>query len=184
MNNTSILHSCIRGNNFFTNVFSRLHSRIRGILFLMIILASCSYQPTLVDINDPLLKKEKGNFYFDGELYSGTIQEKSANENLMSEMQIVEGKKQGISKKWWPNGNLKSESNFENGDYHGTVKQFYENGKPFSVFNYNHGHESGLQQMWKSDGRLKVNYEVINGRKYGLTGVKNCVNVFEEEEHE
>jgi len=151
--------------------------------FFLSLFSACSSKPNVVDLEDTLLTKEKGIYYFGEEEYSGIIVEKFGNGNLSGEIKVVDGIKEGISSKWWPNGNLKSETNFENGEYHGTVSTFFENGNPFSVFNYDHGHESGLQQMWKSDGRLKVNYEVIHGRKYGLTGVKNCVNVFEEKGH-
>ena len=151
--------------------------------FFLILFYACVSKPDIVDSKDVFLTKEKGIYYYNADIYSGIIQEKFDNGNLLSEMNIVNGIKDGISRKWWPNGNLKSESNFENGEYHGTVSVFFENGKTFSIFNYEHGHESGSQQMWKSDGRLKVNYEVVNGRKYGLTGVKNCINVFDDEGH-
>jgi antitoxin component YwqK of YwqJK toxin-antitoxin module len=43
--------------------------------------------------------------------------------------------------------------------------------------NYVMGHESGAQQQFYTDGKIKANYTIIDGRRYGLLGTKNCVNV-------
>lgn len=149
----------------------------------MLVLLSCDELPVTIQHNDPLLTSEKGKIYYDGNLYSGVVEEKNEQGVLIVKDSIANGEKNGTCYKWWPNGNQKLIARFENGDYHGEVTNYYESGQTFSVFHYDHGYESGLQQMWKSDGRIEMNYEVINGRKYGLTGVKNCVNVFEDEGH-
>jgi antitoxin component YwqK of YwqJK toxin-antitoxin module len=101
---------------------------------------------------------------------------------LSDKIESLTEKRRSI-KFYWPDGKLNVKLNYQNGIYHGSVVRYFENGNLFSSFNYKDGQESGKQQMWKSDGRIKVNYEVINGRKYGLTGVKNCVNVLEEDSH-
>ncbi len=49
---------------------------------------------------------------------------------------------------------------------------------PFRKLSYAMGHESGLQQLWQSDGALYANYIVREGRKYGLTGTKECANIY------
>lgn len=43
--------------------------------------------------------------------------------------------------------------------------------------NYKKGFEEGSQKMFYDNGKVKVNYIMINGRRYGLLGTKNCVNV-------
>lgn len=165
--------------------FMALPERLRNNLFFIffIFLISCSTMPEKINSSDKDLKKEEGVYTYNGYVYSGMLEEYDANGRLLSEVKLVDGKKEGLSKFYWPNGKLKCEANYQNGIYHGSVVRYFENGNLFSSFNYNHGQESGKQQMWKSDGRIKVNYEVINGRKYGLTGVKNCVNVLEEDSH-
>ena len=90
------------------------------------------------------------------------------------------GKKEGVHIRRYANGSLKSRACYKADYYEGEVKEWYPNGQLFRKFNYVDGQESGPQKMWKSDGRIKANYVVRNGRRYGLTGVKNCVNVFEE----
>ena len=31
--------------------------------------------------------------------------------------------------------------------------------------------------MWKDDGTIKANYEVVNGERFGLIGLKKCYTV-------
>lgn len=94
--------------------------------------------------------------------------------------EYVNGKKQGTHKMWYPSGQLKSEGHYETDFYQGNLKVWNEDGSPIMDFNYVDGQEVGQQKMWYADGRVKANYVVRNGRRYGLTGVKNCVNVFED----
>ncbi|HJY63931.1 MAG TPA: toxin-antitoxin system YwqK family antitoxin, partial [Ignavibacteria bacterium] len=58
-------------------------------------------------------------------------------------------------------------------------KDWNENGMLFNDFNYINGYEEGLQRAWYPDGSLQANYVVKNNRKYGLTGVKNCITANE-----
>ncbi len=89
-----------------------------------------------------------------------------------------EGFKTGIHKSWWEDGTPKFEYHFnEKGEFHGVVKEWYKSGQIFRDFNYVAGKELGSQRMWKNDGTLKANYEVINGERFGLIGLKKCYTV-------
>ena len=92
----------------------------------------------------------------------------------MSERMFKDGKKEGIYLSWYPNGNKKAESNFREGEYQGTLREWTETGVLIREMNYEKGHEAGRQQAWDSDGKQLANYEVRNGRTYGLTGIKGC----------
>lgn len=105
-----------------------------------------------------------------------------SNGQIMERRYYVEGKKVGVHMGWWPNGNKRFEYHYSEDMYHGKVREWYENGQLYKRFHYKDGHEEGFQQMWKPDGRIAANYEVRNGRKYGLTGVKNCTSVWEDED--
>ena len=59
------------------------------------------------------------------------------------------------------------------------MKEWYATGQPARYENYHEGSETGLQRQWFTDGTLKFNYVARNGRHYGFTGVKNCVNVWD-----
>ena len=57
-----------------------------------------------------------------------------------------------------------------------TVRENYPGGQPFRVQHYNRqGQEQGLQTFWRPDGTLHSNYEVRNGRRYGLVNAKPCM---------
>jgi len=88
------------------------------------------------------------------------------------------GNKSGIHEAWWPNKNKKFEYHFnEKGEYHGEVLEWYKTGQRFRAFNYINGQEVGSQQLWQLDGRIKGNYEVVNGERFGLIGLKKCYTV-------
>ena len=150
--------------------------------FLLLFLVSCGVEMP----SDPIpftyegVTKTKGIYYYQGEPFTGTFIEIISSGDTSIIEEYVDGKKNGTSKVWWPLGVLKFEAHYQDGLYQGQVSEWYVDGQPYSVFNYDKGYEAGKQIAWKSDGRIKANYEVINGRKYGLTGVKNCINVFEE----
>lgn len=103
------------------------------------------------------------------------------NGQLMERRYYENGKKVGVHLGWWPNGNKRFEYHYSMDMYDGPVKEWYEDGQLYRSFNYKDGQEFGAQQMWKPDGRISANYEVRDGRKYGLTGVKNCISVWNDE---
>lgn len=98
----------------------------------------------------------------------------------MSERWFKDGKKEGIYLSWYPNGNKKAECNFSEGEYQGALREWTETGVLIREMNYKKGHESGRQQAWDSEGKQLANYEVRNGRTYGLTGVKGCSTPWKE----
>lgn len=156
---------------------------LRNSFLVLLVMVSCTAAPDQVRQDDPHIHKEKGVFLYDGIPYTGTLLEYNGEGELVSEFALTDGIRNGVSRFYRSGGKLEREAEYRNGIYHGFVKVYYENGDLYSWFNYSDGHEAGRQQVWKSDGRIKANYEVINGRKYGLTGVKNCVNVLEENDH-
>ncbi|MGC6430988.1 MAG: toxin-antitoxin system YwqK family antitoxin [Jejuia sp.] len=87
----------------------------------------------------------------------------------------VEGYKTGIHRSWWPNRNLKFEYHFnEKGEHHGVMNEWCESGQPLKAFNFENGKELGTQKLWKHNGNIKANYEVVNGERFGLIGLKKC----------
>jgi antitoxin component YwqK of YwqJK toxin-antitoxin module len=39
------------------------------------------------------------------------------------------------------------------------------------------GQEEGSQKLWYDNGKIRANYVIIKGKRYGLLGTKNCKNV-------
>jgi antitoxin component YwqK of YwqJK toxin-antitoxin module len=87
------------------------------------------------------------------------------------------GKKVGEYMAWWPNGKQKLEYHFAAGEYHGVLKEWDVDGHLIREATYENGYEAGPQKVWYPDGKVRSNYVVINGRRFGLLGTKNCVNV-------
>jgi len=108
--------------------------------------------------------------------------EEGLSKKWYSNKQIAEiriyyrGKKIGIHKGYYENGNLKFEYHFIQGEHHGIAKEWYENGQEYKVFHYNMGYEEGSQKAWWENGVIRANYVVKNGRRYGLIGLKLCMN--------
>jgi antitoxin component YwqK of YwqJK toxin-antitoxin module len=49
--------------------------------------------------------------------------------------------------------------------------------------NYEAGIEVGQQRQWYDDGSVRSNYVMKNGRRFGLLGTKNCINVKDSLDH-
>lgn len=120
----------------------------------------------------------KSEVYYKHGLKEGSEKQWYVDGKLALERFYVEGIKQSIHKSWWDNGNLKFEYHFnDKGEFHGIVKEWYEDGILFRDFNYENGKETGSQRLWKPDGSIKANYEVVNGERFGLIGLKKCYTV-------
>jgi len=100
-----------------------------------------------------------------------------SNGQLKERRSFNEGKKTGVYEGWWPKGKWRSLYHFENDEYEGSCKDWNDKGQLTSNMNYSRGHEDGLQQQFYETGKVKANYVMISGRRYGLLGTKNCVNV-------
>ncbi len=99
------------------------------------------------------------------------------NKQLADERLYKSGKKEGIHKSWWPDGKIKFIYEFDNDEFNGVIKEWYSNGSAFKEFHMVKGYEEGSQKMWWINGKTRANYIIKNGRRYGLLGTKNCVNV-------
>ena len=81
---------------------------------------------------------------------------------------------------FWSNGTLKSDITYRDDVYDGESRTYYENGAPYELRHYVSGREEGLQQSWTESGLLYLNYEVHDGRRYGLVNPSPCNTVGDE----
>jgi hypothetical protein len=100
-----------------------------------------------------------------------------ANEVLKEKRVFENGKKTGEYITWWESGNKQQQFIFKDDEYEGTCSEWNSNGVLIKAMNYKKGHEEGQQQLFYDNGKIRSNYFIINGRRYGLLGTKNCVNV-------
>jgi antitoxin component YwqK of YwqJK toxin-antitoxin module len=115
--------------------------------------------------------------YCKGKL-QGKTQEWYSNRQLKEIRFYEDGRKTGTHTGWYPNGQLRFVYHMRADHFEGNVKEWFESGQLYRSFNYVNGQEEGMETMYYSNGKIKANYQSINGRKYGLTGVKNCESVW------
>jgi antitoxin component YwqK of YwqJK toxin-antitoxin module len=98
---------------------------------------------------------------------------------LAEKRNYINGKKEGVQQGWWPDGKQKFLFNTVNDEYEGEFREWYSSGLMGKQFHYKNGKEEGSQQLWWDNGTIRANYVIRNGRKYGLLGLKTCVNPYD-----
>ncbi|ANQ48010.2 toxin-antitoxin system YwqK family antitoxin [Flammeovirga sp. MY04] len=146
-----------------------------------------------------------GNCYVDGKLYSGQIYWVYPNTtDTLKVRSYHQGKKDGEWRKFYPQNTIKEKRYFINGKkegvhigyyhnhktqflyhlendlYHGNCKAWNFDGQLIRDQNYVNGQEEGSQKIWYDNGKIKANYVKKDGRRFGLLGTKNCINVYDE----
>ncbi len=96
---------------------------------------------------------------------------------LMEKRYFNKGVKVGLMRNWWENGLVQSEYHFKDGEYDGTCREWNQKGLIIREMNYRMGYEFGSQKQWYDNGSYRSNYVIVDGRRYGLLGTKNCINV-------
>ena len=150
--------------------------------------------------NDNGLSFHADTLYFNNIKYNGLVFKLNDNMDTIFKGGYFNGIEEGVHKKWytlkqvaeirhyhlgkktgkhigfWENGNTKFEFYFLKGEHNGIAKEWYNNGKLYRAFHYANGYEEGSQKMWWENGTIRANYVVKNGRRYGLVGLKLCMN--------
>lgn len=88
-----------------------------------------------------------------------------------------QGKKVGAFVQYFPTGKKQQEYHFQNDEYQGLAREWNERGVLIREMHYVAGHEEGSQKLFYDNGQVRANYVMQNGRRFGLLGTKNCVNV-------
>lgn len=115
--------------------------------------------------------------YYKG-LKEGVSKKWYRNHKLMELRYFSEGKKNGLQVAYWNNGNKRFEYVAKNDAYKDEMKEWDEKGMLIHLAHYNkNGQEEGVQKLWYSNGKIRANYVIIDGKRFGLLGTKNCVNV-------
>ena len=85
-----------------------------------------------------------------------------------------------VKKKVWDSNNnhtLVSHFNFYLGKAHGEQRKWYPSSEIYKIMNFDKGIESGLQRGYRKNGSLYANYDLRNGRIYGLKKSKLCYSL-------
>ncbi len=108
---------------------------------------------------------------------SGVSKKWYSAKQLMEERSYFEGKKNGRQTSYWNNGNRKFDFIANDDAYEGELKEWSVDGKLIHLANFINGQEEGTQKLWYDNGKIRANYFIIKGKRYGLLGTKNCKNV-------
>jgi antitoxin component YwqK of YwqJK toxin-antitoxin module len=96
---------------------------------------------------------------------------------LKEERHYSKGAKNGKQSTFWENGKKKFEFTAKNDAYEGVLKEWNAKGELIHLATFKDGQEEGTQKMWYDNGKIRANYVMRNGKRFGLLGTKNCVNV-------
>jgi MORN repeat variant len=96
---------------------------------------------------------------------------------LKEQREFDNGKKTGAHITWWPSGNMQTYCLLKNDEYEGCSKEWTDKGVLVKEMNYHNGQEEGWQRWWHDNGKVRSNYIIKKGRRYGLLGTKHCINV-------
>ena len=167
-------------------------------LFFIFLLNACQSKVQNLSVNDSHLSLVDGVMLYEQQPYSGILFSKTDtltiykvtylkgqkhgmeqkyfhNGNLAQVRHYTKGKESGTHKAWWDKTQLMSEYHFDSvGNQIGLQREWHTNGQLAKEFNYNNGEESGAQKSWDFTGKIKANYVVINGERFGFIGSKNC----------
>ena len=110
---------------------------------------------------------EKGAVYIQGEKtpYTGVLQNINEKGVLESEAEYKDGKMNGFSKLYYPNGKLKSEATFKNDVQEGIQKDYHENGKLSIEMTFKNGKPDGLAKAYDESGKLIQQATFKNGEQ-------------------
>ena len=156
----------------------------------------------IISSADSSLRSVNGIIYKSDKLFTGTVFTLYPGKTDTAELSVyLNGKENGQWKKFYPDGSIKEIREFENGkkageyiaywengnkmlhylftndEYEGTCREWSSEGVLIKEMNYKKGYEDGSQKMFYDNGKVRSNYVVTDGRRYGLLGTKNCVNV-------
>ncbi len=132
------------------------------------------YRFTLYPNGDTAVKQS----YFNG-VEEGMQKKWYPNHQLQEERFYINGKKEGLHKGWWPDGKQKFLFTAYDDKYEGEFKEWYASGLLVKYFHYKNGQEEGSQRLWWDNGSVRANYVIRDGKKYGLIGLKTCINPYD-----
>lgn len=101
------------------------------------------------------------------------------NKQLAEKRRYVDGKKEGLQEAWWPDGKQRFLFTTMQDAFVGELKEWNQAGLLFKDFHYVNGQEEGSEKMWWDNGSVRANYVIRNGKRYGLLGIKICVNAYD-----
>ena len=138
---------------------------IINITFLSII--SCSKSKTTLSELDIVYDNKQMLFKKKSKLYTGLVVEHYNNNNIKTEINIIDGLKDGGFKQYYRSGKVQVETKFRNGELFGKFISFHENGNEQIVAFYKRNLRMGSFEEFFDNKKLKLCGNYFNGIKIG-----------------
>jgi antitoxin component YwqK of YwqJK toxin-antitoxin module len=167
--------SCSKNESKVPKIYFKKSAKEITILNDVVYFHNQRYAGFLYDLypnNDTILLEG----FINGKL-SGICKKWYANKQLMEERFYFNGKKNGKQVAYWENGNKRFQFFAKNDAYEGELNEWTFDGKLIHLGHFREGQEEGSQKLWYDNGKIRANYVIIKGKRYGLLGTKNCKNV-------
>jgi antitoxin component YwqK of YwqJK toxin-antitoxin module len=110
-----------------------------------------------------VLCSEQGIFVLpDGRPYSGLAHERLEDHTVLQEDMLVNGMKEGLSRRWHENGRLQQELYYLHDGLHGSCKEWYDTGQLRTEGTFEHG-ICVTEKEWDPNGTLTKDYRIAEG---------------------
>lgn len=86
------------------------------------------------------------------------------NGQLEVEEFFVDGKSDGVRKRWYANGKKRSEATIVKGELHGPYTEWHDNGQLSIRMTMDHGQPNGICEAWYREGGEKSRVEQEHGK--------------------
>jgi len=119
----------------------------------------------IFDLESPLIKIDQKILFLDEIVFSITVNE----DEIKSEGNYRNGKKEGLWVSWYRGGEKASEGNYRNGKKEGLWISWNYNGQKLDEGNYRNGKLEGLWIIWWNNGRKWEERNYRNGELINRT---------------
>ncbi len=145
-------------------------------------IASCNLMPeskVVSDTDAALTMTDDSLFYYQGNLFSGTIVAYHSNDNLKYSREYKEGKEDGTQKGFHFNGNLSYQYTSIKGKWQGEYQEYFPSGD-IQIYKIYEDGKAIKTRIRDINGKVLANYVWKNNRYFGYLGSSTCISVLNE----
>ena len=128
----------------------------------------------LQNINAQITEGENGLYYDgSGKLFSGIYTEKYDDGTVKTQMSVTNGRKNGLTVIFFPNGKKNELRMYKNNLLHGTWETWNQQGQKTAEANYANDKKNGKWYVWDDNGVMRYDMTYFEGEKAGTWSMWN-----------
>jgi len=127
---------------------------MKKLLSLLPLLAIIGCSPERVHIDDIQENKEAKMLFDQGKPFTGITYDVYSNGQLSFELEIKDGKRNGLYQAWYENGQWHLKGTYKDAKLDGLLQEWYENGQLLLQATFKDDELNGLYQEWDENGTL------------------------------